>query len=119
MSAEASNIQCRQASLTLPDGVVLKSRLWHPSRGGPWPALLMRQPYGSRIASTVTYAHPHWWASHGFLVVVQDVRGQGSRRVSSEDLTRKQRTPPPRTRGFGNCRSAMDGWGPTGSRTRD
>ena len=37
----------------------------------------MRQPYGSRIASTVTYAHPCWWAAHEFLVIVQDVRGQG------------------------------------------
>ena len=77
MSAETSGIACRPAALTLADGVVLQSRLWHPSQGGPWPALLMRQPYGSRIASTVTYAHPSWWASHGFLVVVQDVRGQG------------------------------------------
>ncbi|AII49842.1 alpha/beta hydrolase [Synechococcus sp. KORDI-52] len=68
---------CRQEALTLADGVVLRSRLWHPSGEGPWPALLMRQPYGHRIASTVTYAHPSWWASHGFLVVVQDVRGQG------------------------------------------
>ena len=77
MSAETSGIACRPAALTLADGVVLQSRLWHPRQGGPWPALLMRQPYGSRIASTVTYAHPSWWASHGFLVVVQDVRGQG------------------------------------------
>ena len=77
MSAETSGIQRRRAALTLADGVVLQARLWHPSGGGPWPALLMRQPYGSSIASTVTYAHPTWWASHGFLVVVQDVRGQG------------------------------------------
>ena len=77
MSAETSGIVCRSAALRTADGVVLRSRLWHPSGEGPWPALLMRQPYGSRIASTVTYAHPSWWASHGFLVVVQDVRGQG------------------------------------------
>ena len=77
MSAEKGVVSSRPAALTLPDGVVLQSRLWHPKVGGPWPALLMRQPYGSRIASTVTYAHPAWWASHGFLVVVQDVRGQG------------------------------------------
>ena len=77
MSAETSGIVCRPAALTLSDGVVLQARLWHPNREGPWPALLMRQPYGNRIASTVTYAHPSWWASHGFLVVVQDVRGQG------------------------------------------
>ncbi len=37
----------------------------------------MRQPYGRAIASTPTYAHPAWYAAQGFLVVVQDVRGQG------------------------------------------
>jgi putative CocE/NonD family hydrolase len=37
----------------------------------------MRQPYGRAIASTVTYAHPSWYAQHGFVVVVQDVRGRG------------------------------------------
>jgi putative CocE/NonD family hydrolase len=60
-----------------PDGTVLVSRIWRPERGGPWPVLLMRQPYGRAIASTVTYAHPSWYARHGFLVVVQDVRGRG------------------------------------------
>ena len=38
----------------------------------------MRQPYGRAIASTVTYAHPHWYASHGYAVLVQDVRGRGA-----------------------------------------
>ena len=76
MCAEKGIVSSRPAALTLADGVVLRSRLWHPSGEGPWPALLMRQPYGNRIASTATYAHPRWWASHGFLVVVQDVRGQ-------------------------------------------
>jgi predicted acyl esterase len=37
----------------------------------------MRQPYGRAIASTVTYAHPAWYAARGFLVAVQDVRGRG------------------------------------------
>jgi putative CocE/NonD family hydrolase len=37
----------------------------------------MRQPYGRTIASSVVYAHPSWYAARGFLVVVQDVRGQG------------------------------------------
>lgn len=60
------------------DGTRLISRLWHPPAGhGPAPVLLMRQPYGRAIASTVTYAPPHWYASQGFLVVVQDVRGRG------------------------------------------
>ncbi|MBP0650030.1 CocE/NonD family hydrolase, partial [Mycobacterium tuberculosis] len=41
------------------------------------PVLLMRQPYGRRIASTVVLAHPAWYAAHGYVVVVQDVRGTG------------------------------------------
>ena len=59
------------------DGVPLASRIFRPNGEGPWPVLLMRQPYGRAIASTVTYAHPSWYARAGFLVVVQDVRGRG------------------------------------------
>ena len=65
------------ASLITRDGVELISRVWRPTGDGPWPALLMRQPYGRAIASTVTFPHPDWWCSQGFVVVVQDVRGQG------------------------------------------
>ena len=65
------------ASLKLKDGIKLLSRIWVPNNEGPWPALLMRQPYGREIASTITYAHPTWWASKGYIVVIQDVRGQG------------------------------------------
>ncbi|AAQ00122.1 MULTISPECIES: CocE/NonD family hydrolase [Prochlorococcus] len=71
-------ISYKDQSLSLIDGIKLRSRLWMPKDDGPWPALLMRQPYGRKIASTVTYAHPSWWASHGYLVIVQDVRGQGA-----------------------------------------
>jgi len=60
------------------DGTQLISRVWQPADQGPWPVLLMRQPYGRAIASTITYAHPSWYAAHGFLVIVQDVRGQGA-----------------------------------------
>ena len=63
--------------IRLKDGVKLISRIWLPSGQGPWPALLMRQPYGREIASTITYAHPTWWASKGYMVIIQDVRGQG------------------------------------------
>jgi hypothetical protein len=59
------------------DGIALATRIWRPDGDGPWPVLLMRQPYGRAIASTVTYAHPSWYADRGFLVAVQDVRGRG------------------------------------------
>ena len=61
----------------MADGVRLCSRIWTPADEGPWPVLLMRQPYGRAIASTVTYAHPCWYTGHGYAVVVQDVRGRG------------------------------------------
>ena len=66
-----------QRQLVLPDGVALQASCWRPRHGGPWPALLMRQPYGRDLASTMVYAHPAWYAAHGYLVVVQDVRGCG------------------------------------------
>ncbi len=69
---------CCDAWMVCDDGVALATRLWRPPQGGgPWPALLMRQPYGRRIASSVVYAHPRWYAAQGFLVAVQDVRGRG------------------------------------------
>ncbi|KEF43272.1 MAG: alpha/beta hydrolase [Cyanobium sp. CACIAM 14] len=70
-------VRVQDAWLNCPDGVRLAARLWRPEGEGPWPVLVMRQPYGRAIASTVTYAHPSWYAERGFLVVVQDVRGRG------------------------------------------
>ena len=64
-------------SMRCADGTRLATRLWRPAQPGPWPVLLMRQPYGRAIASTITYAHPRWYAARGFLVAVQDVRGCG------------------------------------------
>ena len=62
---------------TLSDGLTLVSDHYYPAGPGPWPTLLMRQPYGRDIASTVVYAHPVWFARHGYHVVIQDVRGRG------------------------------------------
>jgi putative CocE/NonD family hydrolase len=61
----------------LSDGTSLLSDHYYPPGDGPWPALLMRQPYGRDIASTVVYAHPIWFARHGYHVAIQDVRGRG------------------------------------------
>jgi len=65
-------VRCRMS-----DGVHLVSDHYYPAEPGPHPTLLMRQPYGRDIASTVTYAHPAWFAHHGYNVVIQDVRGRG------------------------------------------
>ncbi len=67
----------RGSECRLRDGTVLLSDHYYPSGSGPWPTLLMRQPYGRDIASTVVYAHPVWFARHGYHVAIQDVRGRG------------------------------------------
>lgn len=67
-----------QATLITQDGVALDADIYRPQGEGPFPVLLMRQPYGRAIASTVVYAHPRWYAAHGYIVVVQDVRGRGT-----------------------------------------
>ena len=65
-------VRCRMS-----DGVELVSDHYYPPQPGLSPTLLMRQPYGRDIASTVVYAHPVWFARHGYNVVIQDVRGRG------------------------------------------
>jgi len=65
-------VRCRMS-----DGAELVSDHYHPPEAGPHATLLMRQPYGRDIASTVVYAHPIWFARRGYNVVIQDVRGRG------------------------------------------
>ena len=60
------------------DGVRLDADVYRPAEPGSYPVLLMRQPYGRKIASTICYAHPAWYAARGFIVVIQDVRGRGT-----------------------------------------
>ena len=67
----------RGVRCTLSDGCTLISDHYYPAGAGPHPTLLMRQPYGRDIASTVVYAHPAWFAAQGYNVVLQDVRGRG------------------------------------------
>lgn len=67
----------RNVPCVLRDGVVLYSDIYCLEGQDNLPVLLMRQPYGKQLASTVVCAHPIWFANHGFMVVIQDVRGRG------------------------------------------
>jgi uncharacterized protein len=60
------------------DHIRLDADVYYPDSDGKFPVLLMRQPYGRSIASTVVYAHPTWYAAQGYIVVIQDVRGRGT-----------------------------------------
>jgi putative CocE/NonD family hydrolase len=65
-------------TLTLKDGTRLDADVYRPAIPGSYPVLLQRQAYSRRIACSICYAHPAWYASHGYIVVVQDVRGRGT-----------------------------------------
>jgi putative CocE/NonD family hydrolase len=66
------------ASMQTRDKVRLDADIYRPDVDKEFPVLLMRQPYGREIASTVVYAHPTWYAAQGYIVVIQDVRGRGT-----------------------------------------
>ena len=70
----------RDVGATMRDGVVLRADVYRPRSSEPVPVLLMRTQYGKSGAQTSPerYEPPDWFASHCYLVVVQDVRGQGS-----------------------------------------
>lgn len=71
-------IHCETLSMRTRDGVKLDADVYRPETDTELPVLLMRQPYGRAIASTVVYAHPRWYAAQGYIVVIQDVRGRGT-----------------------------------------
>lgn len=68
----------RLVSMRTRDGVRLDADLYRPEGEGPFPVLLVRQAYGRRVAVTICYAHPGWYAAQGYIVVVQDIRGRGT-----------------------------------------
>lgn len=60
------------------DGIRLDADVYRPDAPGSWPVLLLRLACGRRTALTSHYAHPRWYASRGYVVAVQDVRGTGT-----------------------------------------
>ncbi|AFM17700.1 putative hydrolase, CocE/NonD family [Mycolicibacterium chubuense NBB4] len=61
------------------DGTVLRADVYRPRTGRRVPVILMRTQYGKDGAQVEPsrYQSPDWFASHCYLVVVQDIRGQG------------------------------------------
>lgn len=52
------------------DGVVLRANVFRPDRGGPYPVLVMRTPYGKPSRGMDRYVKA------GYIVVTQDARGR-------------------------------------------
>ena len=58
------------------DGTILRSNVFTPNEPGTYPVILLRLPYNKDVAQTYVYATPGFYASHCYVVVVQDARGQ-------------------------------------------
>ena len=58
------------------DAVTLLADVYRPTEAGSYPVILMRLPYDKSTAQTYVYASPEFYASHCYIVAIQDVRGQ-------------------------------------------
>ena len=70
----------RDTMIPARDGVLLATDIYFPSSGGrpapgPFPALVERTPYDKDAARFVLPAR--YFAQHGYVVLMQDVRGRG------------------------------------------
>jgi putative CocE/NonD family hydrolase len=66
----------RNVACQMRDGVTLAADVYRPQGEGPFPVILMRLPYDKTSAENIAYTDPSWYARHGYMVVVQDVRGR-------------------------------------------
>lgn len=67
--AQAKSIE---QMVPMRDGVKLATSIYTPEGKGPWPAVLVRTPYGKNTQSSANAA----WTGRGFALVVQDCRGR-------------------------------------------
>jgi len=67
-------------SAKMRDGVMLKADIYRPQTKEKVPVILMRTQYGKAAAQIepARFQTPDWFASHCYIVVIQDIRGQGA-----------------------------------------
>jgi putative CocE/NonD family hydrolase len=66
----------RDVEMTTRDGVILRSDVYRPDDGGPFPTLLLRTPYGKTGQDTAPYYDFARVVGAGYIVVCQDARGR-------------------------------------------
>lgn len=66
----------RDVPAKMRDGTTLLADVYRPTEQGTYPVLLMRLPYNKSDAQAFVYARPEVYASHCYIVAIQDVRGQ-------------------------------------------
>lgn len=77
MIVEDISIQ-KNVPVQMRDGTTLYADIYRPNNKISYPILILRTPYNKEDAQTMNYAHPTWYAKHGYVVIVQDTRGRWS-----------------------------------------
>ncbi|MBC2637916.1 MULTISPECIES: CocE/NonD family hydrolase [unclassified Rhodococcus (in: high G+C Gram-positive bacteria)] len=89
MTAHATSIQSERGryavvredaiAMTTRDGTVLRADIYRPESEETFPVLVRRTPYGKQLNDlSAAFNEAHYFASHGYIVVVQDTRGRFS-----------------------------------------
>ncbi len=72
-SCNKASTQNRTIDIPMRDGIKLATELYFPENSeGPWPVILLRTAYSSKSQKS----YGEFFSSHGFVVAIQDVRGQ-------------------------------------------
>ena len=66
----------RGLEVLMSDGTILRADIWRPDAEGTFPVLIERTPYDKRSSSESNLGAGEFYASHGYVVVIQDVRGR-------------------------------------------
>lgn len=62
--------------IEMRDGISLMTDVYLPPRGGPFPVILSRTPYGTKMEAAFQPALGHFFAENGFAFISQNVRGR-------------------------------------------
>lgn len=69
------DVRCRyDVKVPVRDGIRLSADVYLPLASGPFPTILLRNPYESSLDVHIEWAV--WWARRGYAAVVQDCRGK-------------------------------------------
>lgn len=67
--------RCETFNVKMRDEISLNTKVYFPSGDGPWPAILIRNPYPNN--HPMYYAAYSHFVEHGYVLVMQSARGTG------------------------------------------
>ncbi|MDP7262862.1 MAG: CocE/NonD family hydrolase [Dehalococcoidia bacterium] len=66
----------RNIGVPMRDGTILRADVYRPNAGGRFPVLIERTPYDKNTSSESNLKAGEFYAAHGYVTVIQDVRGR-------------------------------------------